>query len=126
MVRPPLKVIGYWRGPGTDPSLPYPHVQVGDSSLSLDAETIADYLDRGFLHTSFMGYSICRICGQQNGALELTDGTFLWPEGLSHYIRAHHVRLPTAVEEGILSHIDDLESRGRDVSFWKSQTSNDS
>jgi hypothetical protein len=44
------------------------------------------------------GTSLCRICGQANGSVELTDGVrFAWPEGLAHYVEAHNVRLPAEV-----------------------------
>lgn len=41
-----------------------------------------------------MGYSPCRLCGDNDGALELSDGVFVWPEGLRHYVVDHGVRLP--------------------------------
>ena len=55
----------------------------------------ADYLGRGILAHVFMGWSTCRICGKDdNGDLEYTDGTYLWPSGLAHYVKDHGVRLP--------------------------------
>ena len=41
-----------------------------------------------------MGYSYCRICGNTLGSYERTDGTYIWPVDLSHYIRYHEIRLP--------------------------------
>lgn len=41
-----------------------------------------------------MGMSTCRLCGQPNGNLMLTDGFYEWPSGLVHYIEDHHLRLP--------------------------------
>ena len=47
----------------------------------------ADDLRRGFVARSFLGQSKCRICGRLVAfACELSDGTFIWPEGLSHYV----------------------------------------
>jgi hypothetical protein len=46
--------------------------------------------------------SWCRFCGAENGSSERSDGVYLWPEGLAHYIRRHNVRLPAAVIEHIL------------------------
>ena len=54
----------------------------------------------------------------KNGNLELTDGTFLWPEGLAHYVRDHDVRLPTAFVEHILQQDDRLHSRRDDRAEW--------
>ncbi|WP_212823110.1 hypothetical protein [Catellatospora sp. TT07R-123] len=41
-----------------------------------------------------MGVSLCRLCGCGNGSAEQTDGEFIWPEGLAHYVEDHRVRLP--------------------------------
>jgi len=46
-----------------------------------------------------MGYSTCRICGQLNGTSELTDGRFIWPEGLPHDVRDHQVALPQSISD---------------------------
>jgi len=39
---------------------------------------------------------VCRFCGREIGFRELTDGRWVWPEGLGHYVEAHDVRLPEA------------------------------
>ena len=62
----------------------------------------------------------CRICGAQNGSLELTDGVFLWPEGLAHYVTAHAVRLPAAFVEHVRSFMDEIESAHVDETWWRS------
>jgi hypothetical protein len=33
------------------------------------------------------------------GCRDLTDGTWVWPEGLTHYVRVHHVALPASFLE---------------------------
>ena len=39
--------------------------------------------------------SWCRFgCSLANGSAELTDGVFIWPEGLAHYVAEHSVALP--------------------------------
>src|SRR5688572_2501334 len=44
-----------------------------------------------------LGYSSCRLrCGVPHSAVgcrDLTDGSWIWPEGLSHYVRVHGVVL---------------------------------
>lgn len=59
-------------------------------------ETIARYLDSGKHVESYLGYSYCRFeCGERDmGTADLSDGVYLWPEGLSHYVRVHGVVLP--------------------------------
>jgi len=51
-----------------------------------------------------MGHSHCRfdecsVPDQQMGSRDLTDGTWVWPEGLAHYVEAHEVSLPEAFVE---------------------------
>lgn len=41
---------------------------------------------------------MCRLCGSPNGSAEQTDGeNFVWPQGLTHYVEKHGVRLPRDV-----------------------------
>jgi hypothetical protein len=63
-------------------------------------------LENGLVALAFMGYSECRLCGAQNGNLELTDGGYVWPEGLGHYVRQQSVRLPTAFTD----HVERMEA----------------
>lgn len=35
------------------------------------------------------------------GHRDLTDGVYVWPEGLAHYVKAHAVRLP----DDFLAHV---------------------
>lgn len=55
---------------------------------------VVEYLQRGRRYEAYMGYSVCRICGQDNGCLDLTDDVYIWPDGLVHYVRDHAVRPP--------------------------------
>ncbi len=74
------------------------------------AEVVARRLDEPFLENgkrrdfskgeppdvgSYRGYSECRICGASNGNREFKGNDRLpgWPEGLSHYVREHGLRL---------------------------------
>jgi hypothetical protein len=53
---------------------------------------LSSYLRGGREHSTWMG-STCRICGKANGSRCMTDGMFVWPEGLAHYVEDHHVAL---------------------------------
>ena len=55
-----------------------------------------------------------------NGALELTDGHFIWPEGLSHHVRHHAVRLPDRFLEHIAAFTDRVEIADVDEYWWRS------
>jgi hypothetical protein len=63
-------------------------------------EAVAAYLDAGAQHEQYRGYSWCRYGCGDNGSSELTDGAWVWPVGLSHYVRQHRVSLP----EEFISH----------------------
>jgi hypothetical protein len=95
-----LHAIGYWvdtRSAGASDGLPHPREFV---DASWDAGTRADvvrYLEAGRQHAAYLGFSHCRICGREPlGTTDLTDGVFVWPEGLAHYVREHEVGLPPA------------------------------
>lgn len=115
-----LILIGYWRGPRTSDRWPRPQDMVDWSWDEEDREAVADYLARGHISRSCMGYSDCRICGVKNGVLEFSDGTYVWPEGLSHYVVEHGVRLPSQFVEHVRARIDAIESSSRDEAWWAS------
>ena len=69
-----------------------------------------------------MGYSPCRICGVDNGAAEYTDGTYVWPEGLAHYIYDHAVRLPEDLVRHAKDRLDTLEDSGVASDWWVGAT----
>jgi hypothetical protein len=67
------------------------------------------YLRAGQEWIRFNGWSYCRFgCGIDPIALgdrDLTDGVWVWPEGLAHYVETHSVRLPDEF-------IDHMRSQG--------------
>src|SRR4051794_29893292 len=84
-----LTLIGYWRS-DNKPQWPDPVEFVDDTWDPYERKWVAAYLNRG-APTSIqpLGWSRCRFCGQSNGFAELTDGVYLWPDGLSHYVTDH-------------------------------------
>lgn len=64
---------------------------------SLKKKLVA-YLRNGLTYNSYRGVSYCRFgCGIDNcemGFREFTDGVWVWPEGLQHYVNKHDVMLP--------------------------------
>ena len=50
-----------------------------------------------------------------NGSREFTDGTWLWPEGFSHYVENHQVRPPAEFVAWALAHYEEARSRPRHV-----------
>jgi len=102
-VRPPLILIGYWEGK-SDPGWPRAIDFVDEYWDQRERQQVAQYLhDEGLsVPWRYAGGSTCRFCGVSNGSNERTDGVYLWPEGLAHYVREHDVRLPVSVIRHIL------------------------
>jgi hypothetical protein len=78
------------------PSLSSPQDFVDPSWDPAERDMVIVYLRKGRVLDRYMGYSTCRFkCGIDNadmGDADLTDGTFVWPEGFSHYLEKHSVR----------------------------------
>lgn len=105
------KKVGFWRDTGAmfdffsgypDPREPTPHPQM-DATQRI---RVAQYLDGGEVSDRWFGYSYCRFdCGIPNsemGSLDKTDGAYIWPEGLPHYVRVHQVNLPAEFVDHVL------------------------
>jgi hypothetical protein len=102
--------VGYWRS-ATDPDLPDPARLVDEAWSSDEREIVVGYLRAGLPVLHMMGFSPCRMCDlATNGNAEFTDGAFLWPEGLAHYVEEHAVRLPDQFSRHALSRFEDLEA----------------
>jgi hypothetical protein len=99
-----LTGIGYWHSI-YEPMYPDPGHFVDDTWDNEEKEKIAAYLRSGHqMDYAFGGVSWCRFrCGFRDlGSLEFTDGKYLWPEGLVHYIEKHNVKLPQEVIDFML------------------------
>lgn len=89
-----LRRIGYWKVCLRD-DYPFPQELRAEYTSGL-ADKLATYLESGKFFESYLGSSWCRFgCPGYNGSAEFTDGVWLWPEGLAHYVRHHPVALPT-------------------------------
>lgn len=89
-----LRGIGYWRS-DRQPDLPDPSAFIDPTWDEDTREEICDYLRRGLLGRACMGYSPRRVCWKKdNGNLEFTDLTYVWPSGLVHYVQEYFLRLP--------------------------------
>lgn len=105
--QPTLKLIGYWADSVGQrfPAVPIgryisPDVLVDSDWERDDKRAIVHYLKHAPHHGGYCGHSYCRFgCSNDNGATELTDGTWLWPAGLYHYVNNHDVRLPAPFVE---------------------------
>ena len=106
-----IKLIGYWADckdpefwddPNYNSQYPDPRKLVDpDWWENKDKDKVKNYLINGNECNHMRGYSNCRICGIILGSFERTDGEWLWPDRLEHYLD-HDVRLP----EEFITHID--------------------
>jgi len=117
----PLILVGYWLGPYA-PGWPDPHDFVDPSWDAFERQQMVYYLKRGMTARAFMGLSECRFCRQRVGALEFSDGVYIWPEGLAHYVSEHDVRLPAVFVDHAAGMTESLEARSVDRSWWATQS----
>lgn len=122
---PSLIEVGFWADPrNPEDARPHPEQFVDKAwGETIAARAVTLYVRSGFLESFELGYSFCRIdgrgggggrggegdayarvgCGTRGGEYNigmgcctLTDGMFVWPEGLAHYVAVHAVRPPEA------------------------------
>lgn len=90
---PMLRRIGYWKASLRD-DYPFPQELRAEYAPGL-GDKLATYLASGKFFKFYLGSSWCRFgCPGGNGSAEFTDGVWVWPEGLAHYVRHHPVALP--------------------------------
>lgn len=124
----PVTLIGYWEG-STEPGWPRVTDFVDEHWDETERDCVAEYLQQGFVPWVQAGISPCRFCGAANGCAEQTDGVYIWPEGLAHYLREHGVRPPVSVIRHILSRSDkmnpervEINPEQVDKTWWKTAT----
>ena len=122
-----LKIIGYWHG-FYEEGYPDPGSFVDDTWDAEEKAKIVAYLKAAHeMPYAFGGTSWCRFrCGIVSlGCTEFTDGTYLWPAGLLHYVETHNVKLPREVLDHMLANKKITmgnDKTGVDMDWWKSQT----
>ena len=91
-----MRLIGYWMN-DLRQNLCLPQEFTGEMPKGV-RKRVAKYLRSGVYCRGFHGFSWCRFfCGcvdEVMGSAELTDGEWVWPVGLLHYVEAHAVTLP--------------------------------
>lgn len=87
-------------------SYPNPVDHIDETWDLLERTIVARYLRMGRVVHGGYGYAWCRICGvNDNGYRDLSDGTFVWPEGFAHYVEKHSVRPPKEFVEHVMTQI---------------------
>ena len=120
-----LIAIGYWKSE-LEPNLPYPSEFQDENWNQEEKEMILNHLNNGILAIKYRGVSWCRFnCDEINmGTKCLTDGKYIFPEKLTHYIEFHNVRLPKKFVEHVknfqpIEERFDVEVNEINYSWWK-------
>ena len=90
-----MRKIGFWSG-FSEKNDKYPDVYdfIDDNWNTEDKQRVLDWLEKHKVKNGgAMGFSVCRICGVNNGSQEFRSKEFIYPEGLIHYIRDHNIRI---------------------------------
>ena len=102
------KLFGIWRGSVKDPAVFPEFTDVIDSDWRpTDRTKIIGYLKIAPVAvTSFMPHIRCEICQYDLGdsGQWQSDGVWLWPSGLAHFVEKHAVRLPDQMVDHIRKH----------------------
>jgi hypothetical protein len=135
----PLKAVGFWlknEDWSTDRSSdqPDPRRLTWRSWRPHERPAILNYLRAGSVEGAYAGFSYCRFRlwltpPPHMGSRDLTDGEWVWPEGVAHYVERHAVWLPDEFVETMRSRSWDprrgdpsergsAERRAYDFSFW--------
>lgn len=116
---PSSSPVGYWRypvRPSWQPAvqelydrlraetMDLPEPVAGSCTLSADDRArLAAYLSASHQRVAFCGSSDCRCCARDNGHEDVSDGTYVWPSGLAHYVADHAVALPAEFVAHVLA-----------------------
>ncbi len=93
------KAFGFWK----NTSEKFPDITDFISSDKMkNAEAFAQYLNNGSCIVASPGMTKCFLCGAMLGPESInTDGVWIWPSTLSHFVIEHKVHLPAAFSDTI-------------------------
>ena len=118
---PELRMIGYWWDGDHERRWPDVRDFVDPERHEDERELTARWVRHGLVSRSRMGTARCRFCEAPNGYRELTDGVYLWPEGLAHDVVDPDVRLPETFVRHVQLMRADVEQAERSSSWWTQQ-----
>lgn len=124
---PTLIAIGLWYSE-LEPYYPHPKGFIDKSWDKEIKQPIITRLKASYpLPYPYAGKSWCRFsCGEtEMGNRDYSDGIYLFPEGLVHYLEQHNLKLPNEVVEKMLANPIakyNFESDfSVDIEWWKTQ-----
>ena len=101
----PHRWYGFWRSNESETNLPDIEEVAGANWSVDDKKRVLSYLDGAPTVVAMSGPNTkCLLCEELiGGSVYRSDGVWLWPVDLSHYLNMHDVALP----ESFLQHIRD-------------------
>ncbi len=111
--------LGQWADSETH-NRPRPNDHIDSSWDEHERILVASHLEGGFwIGAPLDGDGVCLLCGERmyRGFVR-TDGTFIWRDGLAHYVREHSVRLPQRFINHVLELCDRVEVLDDDDWQW--------
>lgn len=125
----PLRSIGCWDEIYVPGAIKWPRERRGrsitdDVDLGVDKDLVA-YLTHAPVESWELASSWCRLCGltQRMGCATRSDGVYMWPDGLVHYVADHAIELPAAFLRHVEATLASLRSAGHpappDARNWR-------
>ncbi|MGK0364461.1 MAG: hypothetical protein ACI85O_001518 [Saprospiraceae bacterium] len=103
MIKKVYKAIGYWHS-RKRPQLPDPTWFFPTSYEKEEKAQMISYLDSAEVVDGSRNIVSCSLCDDfHQGEIYLTDGEYIFPKLLKHYVEAHNVKLPTLFLDKITS-----------------------
>lgn len=129
-----LKLIGFWAESKVPSQLPHPRNFVQPGWEAEHKQSIVNYLRQGLFVAGSWDYATNRFedgrFEKEMGSALLSDGVYLWPEGLAIYVDAYDVRLPDEVVDHMKAQKFTMpehllkDAIGDDCEFWESWARN--
>jgi hypothetical protein len=87
--------FGVWREGDYFPQCPRVEDCVDPAARLVDEERILKYLDGASVIEVYATMNPCKLCPAELPAGIMSDGLLAWTLDLPHYVREHHIVLPT-------------------------------
>ena len=121
-----MRYIGRWIRSLKDTEYPPPHELVGEYDPTVQPKIVA-YLNSGHVLRVYRGYASCLFRSNYSEPYtEKTDGSWVWPCHLSHYVQTHNVLVPpeficnVAASTGLPAFNEEWRSEKDTLEYWRS------
>ena len=110
-----LRSFGFWWS-DREPELPHPSAYVDETWDAEERRQVVEYIREAPVYLLWKGWSWCRFgCKGHFGTKDLTDGAWIFPEGLAHYVECHGVK----PSDDFLAHIRGNEYQIPDIPWLR-------